>query len=101
MTGLAISIIQVSHWRLPSCARICPPAAHSRRATTEYGLNDRDWVSVDVIYLLDLSDGLRLSAGFANVFDRDPSPARTQFGYDAQLANPLGRMFEVGLKKKF
>jgi hypothetical protein len=36
-----------------------------------------------------------------NIQDRDPPAAREELGYDPRIGNPLGRTFEVGIKKTF
>jgi outer membrane receptor protein involved in Fe transport len=36
-----------------------------------------------------------------NLLDEDPVDAPSQFNYDYTNGNPLGRVFEVNLKKKF
>jgi iron complex outermembrane recepter protein len=36
-----------------------------------------------------------------NVFDKDPPYAASQYNYDYTNGNPLGRVFEIGVKKQF
>jgi hypothetical protein len=36
-----------------------------------------------------------------NVLDEDPSDAPSQYNYDYTNGNPLGRVFEVAVKKRF
>ncbi len=42
-----------------------------------------------------------LSLSIVNLTDEDPSEARHQLGYDPYIGDPLGRTFEIGLKKTF
>ena len=55
----------------------------------------------DFHYNFDLTDTLRLSASVDNILDADPPHAREELGYDPRIGNPLGRTFEVGIKKTF
>jgi hypothetical protein len=36
-----------------------------------------------------------------NMFDEDPPESRQEMGYDPRIGSPLGRTFEVGLRKSF
>jgi iron complex outermembrane receptor protein len=76
-------------------------AVSDERAGVQYGENGEEWVTADFTYLYSLSDDLRFTATVANIFDRMPPPAQEEFGYDPLLGNPLGRTFEVGVKKTF
>ena len=58
-------------------------------------------MTADATYRFEFSDSLAFTASVANIFDRDPPPAQEEFGYDPWTANPLGRTFEVGVKKSF
>ena len=58
-------------------------------------------MSFDFTYLFDLTDTLRLTASIVNITDEDPPPAREELGYDPRIGSPLGRTFEVGIKKTF
>ncbi len=49
----------------------------------------------------EMNEGLAFTATVANIFDRDPPKAQEEFGYDPWTANPLGRTFEIGVKKAF
>jgi len=55
----------------------------------------------DVTYRLTLPAGLTLTASVTNLFDTDPSFARTEIGYDALTGDPLGRTFKLGVQKSF
>ncbi len=55
----------------------------------------------DFTYRFSVTDDLNLTATVANIFDGDPPPAQEEFGYDPRMGNPLGRTFEIGVKKSF
>jgi iron complex outermembrane receptor protein len=76
-------------------------AVKDERPGVQYGEEGEDWITVDLTYRFDFGDGLALSATLANAFDRDPPPAQEEFGYDPWTANPLGRTFELGVRKSF
>jgi iron complex outermembrane receptor protein len=42
-----------------------------------------------------------LSASIVNIADEEPSEARLEVSYDPFIGNPLGRTFEIGVRKKF
>jgi outer membrane receptor protein involved in Fe transport len=76
-------------------------AVVDERAGIQYGENGEDPVYIDLFYLFDITDTLRLSASVENVFDRDPPKHQIEYGYDARLGSALGRTFEIGIKKVF
>jgi hypothetical protein len=76
-------------------------AVRDERPGIQYGEFGEDWLTTDVNYLFDLTDTLRLTASIQNLFDKDPPPAQEELGYDPRLGNPLGRTFEIGVKKTF
>lgn len=76
-------------------------AVTDERAGTQYGENGEDWLSTDFFYTFDVTPDLRLSASIVNLFDKDPPPAQEELGYDPRLGSPLGRTFEIGIKKTF
>jgi iron complex outermembrane recepter protein len=76
-------------------------AVKDERPGIQYGENGADWVTTDVTYRFEYADDLSFTATVANLFDRDPPPAQEEFGYDPWTANPLGRTFEVGIRKSF
>ncbi len=56
----------------------------------------------DLIYRAELPYDTTLTLSIQNLFDRDPPFAiGTQYNYDPGSGNPLGRVFAVGVKKKF
>ncbi|ADG10990.1 TonB-dependent receptor [Caulobacter segnis] len=76
-------------------------AVQDERAGAQYGENGKDWVTADFTYRLQLGDDMALTLTAANIFDKDPPPAQEEFGYDPWTGNPLGRTFEIGVKKSF
>jgi iron complex outermembrane receptor protein len=76
-------------------------AVEDERPGVQYGETGEDWITTDVTYRFELGDGAILTATVANLFDRDPPPAQEEFGYDPWTANPLGRTFEIGIRKSF
>ena len=71
------------------------------RPGTQYGEKGEDPVYIDLIYLYDISDNLRLTTSVVNVFDRDPAKYEIEYGYDARLGSALGRTIEVGIKATY
>jgi iron complex outermembrane receptor protein len=76
-------------------------AVTDERAGVQYGEFGEEWITADFTYLFTLSEDLRLTATIGNILDRMPPPAQEEFGYDPLLGNPLGRTFELGVKKTF
>ncbi len=76
-------------------------AVQDERAGVQFGENGEEWLTYDFTYLFDLTDTLRLTASVQNITDEDPPPAQEELGYDPRLGNPLGRTFELGVKKTF
>jgi outer membrane receptor protein involved in Fe transport len=76
-------------------------AVQDERAGVQYGENGKDWVTTDFTYRLRVSEDMALTLTAANIFDKDPPPAQEEFGYDPWTGNPLGRTFEIGVKKSF
>jgi outer membrane receptor protein involved in Fe transport len=67
----------------------------------QYAENGEKFVTVDLTYRYQFEHDLTLTATVANLFDRDPPKAFEELGYDPRLGNPLGRTFEIGVKKAF
>jgi len=44
---------------------------------------------------------LNVGLAVVNVFDKDPSKARLQLGYDPYIGDPLGRTIQLSIKKSF
>jgi hypothetical protein len=76
-------------------------AVTDERAGVQYGETGEDWITADFTYRIVLENDVTLTATVANIFDRDPPPAQEELGYDPRLGNPLGRTFEVAIKKVF
>ena len=76
-------------------------AVWDERTGIQYGENGEDPVTFDITYLFDITDTFRVSATVVNLTDRDPPKHQIETGYDARLGSPLGRTFEIGLKKTF
>jgi iron complex outermembrane receptor protein len=56
----------------------------------------------DITYRVELPYQTTLTLSIQNMFDQDPPFAiGTQYNYDPGSGNPLGRVFAVGVKKKF
>jgi hypothetical protein len=76
-------------------------AVQDERAGVQYGEFGEEWLTYDFTYLFDITDSLRFTATVSNISDEDPPPAQEELGYDPRLGNPLGRTFELGIRKTF
>jgi outer membrane receptor protein involved in Fe transport len=76
-------------------------AVTDERPGIQYGEHGQNWITTDLTYRYQFDKGLAFTGTVANVFDRDPPRAQEELGYDPRLGNPLGRTFEVGVKKTF
>ena len=76
-------------------------AVRDERAGIQYGENGEDWITADFTYRLEVTEDLALTATVANILDRMPPKAQEELGYDPWMGNPLGRTFEIGVKKAF
>ena len=76
-------------------------AVSDERPGVQYGENGKDWVTADFAYRFELNDSLSFTAVVNNMFDQDPPPAQEELGYDPWVANPLGRVIEIGFKDQF
>jgi iron complex outermembrane receptor protein len=65
-----------------------------------FGVFGEDWKTADLHYLWRAS-WATLGVSVLNITDEDPPASRQEFGYDPRLGNPLGRQFEVTLRKDF
>jgi outer membrane receptor protein involved in Fe transport len=68
---------------------------------SDYGIIGDDWLTLDFFYQIKLPGDMRLNVSVVNVFDEDPPAAREELGYDPLMGSPLGRTFEIGIKKTF
>jgi iron complex outermembrane recepter protein len=68
-----------------------------------YGVYPEEYLDFDLnyIYTAPFWEELELRATILNLTDEDPSPAQGRSGYYAATGNPRGRIFEIGLTKKF
>ncbi len=81
------------------------PAGYQPGTTTPfnastYGVRGDDWVTLDVHYTADF-EFATVSASIANLADENPPESRQELGYDPRIGNPLGRTFEIGIRKEF
>lgn len=60
-----------------------------------------DFIQHDLIVRARLPWNTVLTGSIQNLLDEDPSDAPSQYNYDYTNGNPLGRVFEVSLKKLF
>jgi iron complex outermembrane receptor protein len=60
-----------------------------------------DYIQHDLIVRAQLPWDTVVMGSVQNLLDEDPVDAPSQFNYDYTNGNPLGRVFEVALKKKF
>ncbi|OFE12923.1 hypothetical protein PHACT_07015 [Pseudohongiella acticola] len=65
-----------------------------------YGVDPGGWLSGDLHWIWDHSFAT-FSASVTNITDEAPPASRQEFGYDPRIGNPLGRVFEVGIRKTF
>ena len=77
------------------------PGTRTPFGPSTYGVDGKDWVVADFHYTVDLPAETTLTASIVNVFDEMPPESRQELGYDPRIGNPLGRTFEIGLRKQF
>ncbi len=65
-----------------------------------YGIDAKDWISTDLHYTVE-TQWATVSASINNVEDKNPPASRQEMGYDPRIGNPLGRTFEIGLRREF
>jgi len=91
--------------------------AHNLRFTTNYidsytdqrtlavnptlGKNIGEFVTYDLNYRVELPWQMRLIASVENLTDEDPPFVRLELAYDPFTANAIGRVFKLGLTKRF
>ena len=68
--------------------------------STDYGIDGKDWISTDLHYTVE-TPWATVSASISNIADKSPPASRQEMGYDPRIGNPLGRTFEVGLRREF
>ena len=77
------------------------PGTTTPYGVTTYGVDSGEWLAFDFTYLFRVTEDLRLTATIQNLTDEDPPESRQELGYDPRMGSPLGRTFEVGIKKTF
>ena len=65
-----------------------------------YGVDPGGWLAGDFHWIWD-HEWASFTASINNITDEDPPASRQEFGYDPRIGNPLGRTFEVGIRKTF
>ncbi|MBS0409885.1 MAG: TonB-dependent receptor [Proteobacteria bacterium] len=74
----------------------------SNATNTTVKADIKSYVQSDLTYRAELPYQTTLTLSIQNIFDQDPPFALgTQYNYDPGSGNPLGRVFSVGVKKKF
>ena len=69
------------------------------RATTIGKLSD--FYQHDLTVQVELPWETQMTLSVQNILDKDPPDAPSNYNYDYTTGNPLGRVFEIGVKKKF
>ncbi len=87
--------------------RTAPFATGAYRDTTGAAVTVANGKTIDAQVLTDLAYRVLLprdataSIAITNLFDKDPSYARLDLGYDPFTGDPLGRTYKLSLRKKF
>ncbi|MET3665089.1 iron complex outermembrane receptor protein [Caulobacter sp. 1776] len=87
--------------------RTAPFAANAYKDTTGAGVTVsagkkiKQQVLTNLAYRVFLPWDTTATLAVTNVFDKDPSYARLDLGYDPFTGDPLGRTYKFGLRKKF
>jgi len=68
---------------------------------TNKGQKIKAYETVDLNYRVFLPWDTTLVLTVNNLFDKDPSFARLDLGYDPFTGNPLGRTYKISATKKF
>ena len=84
----------------PSNTQVTPTPTGPTTLTTAGKVIEAQ-VQSDVAYRVMLPWETTLTLSVQNVFDQDPPFARTELSYDTINASPLGRTFQIGLRKRF
>ena len=61
----------------------------------------KDFWQHDITVQADLAWQTTLTLSIQNILNTDPPDAPSNYNYDYTTGNPLGRVFEIGVKKKF
>lgn len=81
--------------------RYYSPYIDQRQSTTKLGYRIPGQFEHDVALNAELPWNTTFSFTVTNVFDKEPPLALLAEGYDATTADPLGRTFRIGFRKKF
>lgn len=87
--------------------RTAPFATNAYKDTTGAGVTVSAGKKIEKQILTNLAYRVFLpwdttaTLAITNIFDKDPSYARLDLGYDPFTGDPLGRTYKVGLRKKF
>jgi iron complex outermembrane receptor protein len=87
--------------------RTAPFATNAYKDTTGAGVTVAAGKQIDAQILTDLAYRVflpwdtTLTVAITNLFDKDPSYARLDLGYDPFTGDPLGRTYKLGIRKKF
>jgi iron complex outermembrane receptor protein len=65
------------------------------------GTKIASYFNLDLVYRVQITDGLDMSLNIINVLDTEPSFAREQLAYDSGYGSPLGRTIELSAGYKF
>ncbi len=65
-----------------------------------YGVKGTDWISTDFHYTVE-TQWATVTASIVNLEDKNPPASRQEMGYDPRIGSPLGRTFEIGLRREF
>jgi len=76
------------------------PGTSSPFEASYYGVDPGAWVAGDLHWVWD-HEWASFTASVVNITDEEPPASRQEFGYDPRIGNPLGRTFEVGIRKSF
>ncbi|WP_293365551.1 TonB-dependent receptor [Phenylobacterium sp.] len=76
------------------------PSAPSGRDLVPVG-KSKDFWQHDLVARWEAPWDTTITASVQNLFDKDPPYVPSQYNYDYTNGNPLGRVFEVGFKKRF
>jgi hypothetical protein len=72
----------------------------SANAPSYFGVIGDNWLAYDLHYIWNW-EWATLSFSVVNITDEDPPESRQEMGYDPRIGSPLGRTYEIGLRKTF
>ena len=85
----------------PFSPNVVRDAANNAVPLTNKGQKIKSYETVDLNYRVFLPWDTTLVLTVNNLFDKDPSFARLDLGYDPFTGNPLGRTYKISATKKF